>query len=133
MIFLQFLRYKRICSDHRDFMKCSKELTHSFFIKVCPMTVMSKQWQKVVNIQRVNLLKCRETNATDRLPIIHTYHPSVERANKTIIKEFIDYSKLTSSKHPFDVTPICAYRHPSNIRNILIRLNLPHAVTSTGN
>ena len=31
IIFSQFLRYKRICSDHRDFTKCSKELTHRFF------------------------------------------------------------------------------------------------------
>ena len=64
---------------------------------------------------------------------IHTYHPSFERVNKTIIKEFRNYSKSTSSKHPFDVTPICAYIHPSNLRNILVRSNFPHTVTSTGN
>ena len=29
--FFKFLRYKRICSDHRDFNKCSRELTHRFF------------------------------------------------------------------------------------------------------
>ena len=52
------------------------------------MTIVNKQWQKVVNIQRINLLKCKEIKASDRLPIIHTYHPSVEHVNKTIIKEF---------------------------------------------
>ena len=39
IIFSQFLRYKRICSDHRDFIKCSKELTHRFLIKGYHMTV----------------------------------------------------------------------------------------------
>ena len=85
------------------------------------MTITNKQWRKVVNIQRVNLLKCKEIKASGRLPIIHTYHPPVERVNKTIIKELRNYRKSTSSKHPLDVTPICAYRQPSNLRNILAR------------
>ena len=109
--------------------------THSsFFLKMgYPMTIMNKQWQKVVNIQRVNLWKCNEINSSGCLPIIHTYHPSVERVNNTMIKEFRNYSKLTSSKHKFDVTPICAYRHTSNLRNIPVRSNFPHTATSTGN
>ena len=97
------------------------------------MTIINKQWQKVVNIQRANLLNCKEIKSSGCFPIIHTYHPSVERVNKWIIKEFRNYSKLTSSKHPFDVTPVCAYKNPSNLRNILVRSNFPHNVTSTGN
>ena len=97
------------------------------------MTTMNKHWQKVVNIQRVNLLKCKEIKASGRLPIIHTYNPSVERANRTVIKEFRNYGKLMYSKHPFDVTPISAHRQPSNLRKILKRSHFPHAVTSTGN
>ena len=88
IIFCKFPRYKIICSDHRDFIKCSKELTHRFLTKGYPMITINKQWQEVVYIQRVNLLICKEIKASDRLPIIHTYHPSVERANKTMIKEF---------------------------------------------
>ena len=97
------------------------------------MTIINKQWQKVVYVQRANLLKCKEIKASCRLPIILTFHPSVERVDNTIIKELRNYSKLTSSKHPFDVTQICAYRQPSNLRNILIRSNFPHTVRSTGN
>ena len=122
IIFSQFLRYKRICSDHRDFTKCSKELTHRFLKMGYPMTIINKQWQKVVNIQRANLLKCKEIKSSGCLPIIHTYHPFVERVDKSIIKEFRNYSKLTSSKHQFDVTPICAYRNPSNLRNITLKI-----------
>ena len=73
-----------------------------------------------------------EVRPTGRLPIIHTYHPSIERVSKTIIKESKNYSKLTS-KHPFDVTSIFAYRLPPNLRNILIKSKLPHTATSTGN
>ena len=109
IIFSKFLRYKRICSDHRDFTKCSKELTYCFLKMGYPMTIINKQWQKVLNIQRANLLNCKEIKSSGCLPIIYTYLPSVEHVNKSIIKEFRNYSKLTSSKHPFDVTPICAY------------------------
>ena len=73
------------------------------------MTIINKQWQEVVIVQRVKLLKCMKIKASGRLPIIHTYYPSAERVYKTMIKEFRNYSKLTSSKHPFDATPICAY------------------------
>ena len=62
-----------------------------------------------------------EVKPTERLPITHTYHPSVEHVNKTIIEEFKNYCKLTLSKHPFDVTPICAYRHPPYLWSILIK------------
>ena len=81
------------------------------------MAAVNKQWQKVVDIQNVKLKKYKEIKPT--LPIIHTYHHSVVRVNKVITEEFIKYSKLTSAKHPFDVTPICAYRQPQNLRNIL--------------
>ena len=51
------------------------------------MTIMNKQWQKVVSIQRGNLLRYKEIKASSRLLIFHTYHPSVDRVNKTIIKK----------------------------------------------
>ena len=81
-----------------------------------PMTIINRQCQKVVNIHRAKLLKYKEIIPTGRLLIIHTYHPSVMRMNKTIIKEFNDHRILTSSKHPFVITPICAYRQPSNLK-----------------
>ena len=56
IIFSTFLRYKRICSDNRDFIKCSKELTHRFLIKGYPIKIIHKQWQKVFYIRRVNPL-----------------------------------------------------------------------------
>ena len=68
-----------------------------------------------------------------RLPIIQTYLPLVERVNKTIIKEFKNYSKLALSIHPFDATPICSYRHQPKLRNISIKSKLSHTATSTGN
>ena len=92
---------------------------------------MQTEWQEVVNIQRVNLLKCKEIKASARLPIIHTY-PSIERVNKTIIKELKNYTKLALPKHPFDVTPIFANKLTPNLRNILTKSKLPHTVTSTG-
>ena len=42
MIVSKFLRFKRIRSDHRDFTKCRKELTHLFLKKGYPMTIINK-------------------------------------------------------------------------------------------
>ena len=74
------------------------------------MTFINKLWQKVVNIQRVSLLKYKEIKPTGRVPIIHTYHQSVERVNKAIIKEFENYSKFTLSKYSLDVKIIFAHK-----------------------
>ena len=71
IIFSTFLCYFGICSDHRDFIKCSKELTHHFLMKGCPMTNTNKQWQNVVTIQIVSLLKYMEIKSSGHLPIIH--------------------------------------------------------------
>ena len=57
IILSQFIRYKSMCSDHRDFIKCSKELTHRFLIKGYSMAIIYKQCQNVVDIQRVDLLR----------------------------------------------------------------------------
>ena len=64
IMFKIFSCCKRMCSDHRDFIKCSKELTHLCYIKGFPMTITNKQWQEVVNIQTVNLLKYKEIKHT---------------------------------------------------------------------
>ena len=69
---------------------------------------------------------------------IHTCHTSVERVNRAIIKEFRNKSKITPTKHPFDVIPIYAYSQPSNLRNILIESNFhilqhPQAIKSVKN
>ena len=56
------------------------------------MTIINKKWKKGVNIKRVNLLKYKKIIPTGRLPIIHTYHPSVKNANETIVEELQNYS-----------------------------------------
>ena len=87
--------------------------THSsFFDKGLPI-------QKVVNIQRANLLKYKEIKAGGRLPVVRTYHPSVVRVDKTIIKELLNYGRLASSKHPFDATPVYAHRQPPNYKSVI--------------
>ena len=52
------------------------------------MAIVDKQWQKVVNIQRVDPFKYKEIKHAGRLPDIQTYHPSVIRVDKTMINDF---------------------------------------------
>ena len=68
----KIIRYERICSDHRDFMKCSKGTHTLLFDKALPYDYY-KSWQKVFNIQRVDPLKYKEIKPISRLSIIHTF------------------------------------------------------------
>ena len=54
MIFSQLLRYKRICSDRKDFIKHSKELVTHFLHIGYPIKVILKQWDKVNKVHRAS-------------------------------------------------------------------------------
>ena len=73
------------------------------------MAIIIKQWQKVVNIQRSNLLRYKEVKPAGRLAIVYTYHLSVVHVNKTVINEFKSYSILMSNEYPLDVTLFCVW------------------------
>ena len=60
IIFSQLLRYKRICSDRKDFIKHSKELVTHFLHIGYPIKFILKQWDKVNKVQRASLFTHRD-------------------------------------------------------------------------
>ena len=94
IIFSQLLRYKRICSDIKDFIKHSKEpLTHFLHIGYLTKAIL-KQWDKASKIHRASLLTHREKTIDNHIPLVQTYHPTIVYANKLVIKEWKLYSNI---------------------------------------
>ena len=132
IIFSQLLRYKRICSDRKDFIKHSKELVTHFLHIFYPIKFILKQWDKVDKVHRASLFTHREKPIDNHIPLVQTYHPTIVSTNKSVIKEWKLYSNINSAKHLFCNSPVCAYRQPPNLKRMLIKSNLSRIPTLVG-
>ena len=86
IIFSQLLRYKRICSDRKDFIKHSKEIVTYFLHIFYPIKFILKQWDKVNKVHRASLFTRREKTIDDHIQLEQTYHPTIVSTNKSVIK-----------------------------------------------
>ena len=129
IIFSQLLRYKRICSDRKDFVKHSKELVTHFLHIVDPIKFILEQRDKVNKVHRASLFTHREKNIDNHIPLVQTYHPKIVSINKSFIKEWKLYSNINSAKHLFCNSPVCAYRQPPNLKRMLVKSNLSRIPT----
>ena len=87
IFFSQLLRYKRVCSDIKDFTKHCKELvTHVLHIGY-PIKVILRQLDKINKVHRASLFTHREKTIDNHIPLAQTYHPTIVSTNKLVIKE----------------------------------------------
>ena len=133
IIFSQLLRYKRICSDRKDFIKHSKELVTHFLHIGYPIKAILNQWDKVYKVHRASLFTHREKPIDNHIPLVQTYHPTIVSTNKSVIKEWKLYSNINSANHLFCNSPVCAYRQPPNLKRMLVKSNLSRISTLIGN
>ena len=133
IIFSQLLRYKRICSEKKDFIKHSKELVTHFLHIGYPIMVNLKQWDEANKVHRSSLFTHREKTIDNHIPLVQTYHPTIVSTNKSVIKEWKLYSYINSAKHLFCNSPVCAYRQRPNLKRMLIKSNHSRIPTLVGN
>ena len=129
----QPLRYKRICSDRKDFSKPSKELVTHFLHIGYPIKFILKQWDKVNKVHQASLLTHREKTIDNHIPLVQTYHPTIVSTNKLVIKEWKLYSNINSAKHLFCYSPVRTSRQPPNLKRMLVKFNLSRIPTLVGN
>ena len=72
IFFSQLLRYKRMCSDRKDFIKHGKELVTHFLHIGYPIKFILKQWDKVNKVHRTSLLTYREKTIDNHIPLVQT-------------------------------------------------------------
>ena len=130
-MFSQLHRYKRICSDRKNFIKHSKELVTHFLHIGYPIKVILKQWDKV---HRSSLFTHREKTIDNHIPLVQTYyHHTIISTNKSVIKEWKLHSNINSANHLFCVSPVCAYRQPPNLKHMLVKSYRSRIPTHVGN
>ena len=67
------------------------------------------------------------------LPLVQTYHPTIVPTNKAAMKEWKRYSNMPTAKKLFSSTTLCAYRQPSNLKQMLDMTRISTTPTFTSN
>ena len=128
----QLLRYKTICSDRKDFIKHSKEIVIHFLHIGYPIKSILKQWDKVNKVHRASMFTHRVKTIDNHIPLVQTYHPTIVSTSQSVIKEWKLYSNISSAKHLYCNSPVCAYRQPPNLKRMLVKCNLSRSPTLVG-
>ena len=145
IIYSQFLRYKRICSNDEIFLNDATILFKYFLARQCPFYDILHHFNKVKQIDRHKLLSHTPKQQHSNICLITKFSPKIYlfiqniKWNKSILK---NYGKIWGifvqpPKYASKQPPKYASKQPSNLRNLLIpvlimRLNATSRVANIG-
>ncbi|OXA40090.1 hypothetical protein Fcan01_25139 [Folsomia candida] len=117
----QFLRLKRICSDHDDFISQSATMCEFFQNRGYPHDLLLNALNKVKHIPRNSLLVQKVKSQKNVLPLVVGYSPSV---NPVINKTKSLFNSILSKNNVFTNKPVYGYRRAPNLKQLLVRSQL---------
>ena len=121
----QFLRIRRLCSQHSDFIKHGAELTKHLLDRHYPRHIVDKAFQKVKSTPRSQTLEYKQKTHTERTPFIVTHNPH----NPPLRHWFQQYLHIlhTSSRlqKAIPSPPLLGERNSKSIKNILMPSSVP--------
>ncbi|OXA49426.1 hypothetical protein Fcan01_16041 [Folsomia candida] len=126
----QFLRLKRICSDHDDFISHSATMCEFFQNRGCPHDLLLNALNKVKDIRRNSLLVEKVKSQKNVLPLVVGYCPFV---NPVINKTKSLFKSILSKNNIFINKPVYGYRRAPNLKQLLVRSQLKPISDATSN
>ena len=123
----QALRLRRICSNDSDFTKHARDLKHNLTTRGHSIKKVTEAINKGKALPRSDVLeqKTRSQDPNTRIPLVITFHPKLPplRSITTDNHHILHTSDRLQRAVP-DV-PILAYRRPPNLRDMLVRAEVP--------
>ena len=125
IVYSQTIRYNRICSDSTTRKKQTNDLRGAFSDLGYKARLINQEMSKANNIPRENLLTYKEKTQTDRIPLVVTYNPQLNKLKK--IAKDLQPMLLENPKtrELFPSTPVIAFKQPRNLKQILVNSKLP--------
>ena len=124
----QALRYRRICSEDRQFQSRLGELAGWLNDRGYEESLVNEQIDRVRRLDRGTLLATtgREPNPgrDDRIPLVITYHPALNSVGKTLRDLHPMLSNSEEHRLVFPEPPVTAFRRCKNLKDILVRARL---------
>ena len=119
------LRLRRICSTDAKFKHRINELKTYLLARGYNYNFLEEQFLRAANISRTNALQTKPKASNDVVPFVVTYNPALPRISNILRKHFNILHSSNRCKDVFKQPPFVVYRRSSNLRDILVKAQLP--------
>jgi hypothetical protein len=123
----QALRLRRICANDSDFSQHARELKRNLTARGHSAKKAQQAINKVKSLSRSDVLEKRATSqATNtRIPLVVTFHPKLPPLRNITNDNHHILHTSDRLQQAVPDTPILAYRRPRNLRDLLVRAEVP--------
>jgi hypothetical protein len=125
----QFLRIRRICSLNTDFKDHILRMTVYFLQRDYPMKLLEEAAILAESKDRNELLKdklAKDDDKIDKVLLITTYNPNFHDLRHIVYDNWEMLGKSPATDFLFEKKLMCGYRRPKNIKDILVRAEIPY-------
>ena len=119
------LRLVRICSTKELLLGRLAELKTMLISRDYNRNIINSAFDKVLKLDRTNLLKKRVKKQNNRVVLSVTFNPKLPSLSNIIKKHWVTLTKDPSMAKIFKQPPMIAFKQPPNLRNILCHAKLP--------
>jgi hypothetical protein len=93
------------------------EWLDTFSYALWPADVIESGFSKASEIDRNDLLEYKEKKINGRVPLVRTYHPSLEKISGIVRHHWKEIEKSESLTKLFPEPPVVAFRRPKSIKD----------------
>ena len=119
--FSQFLRLRRLCSNHDDFLKQLEDMKDNFLARGYTSDVLYAAENRVLSITRSESLLPRDCDSENSIPLVIPFNPMSQKVSHIIHKNAKILARDPELGSLFDHNIITAYCNPPNLSNFLVR------------
>jgi hypothetical protein len=130
--FNQAIRVKRICSTVETTKQRLGDLRHHLTRRGYNDKFIESEFSKASEIDRYDLLEYKEKKINKRVPIVLTYHPSLEKISGIVRHHWKDIGKSETLTKLFPEPPVVAFRWPKSIKDTLVRAAVSRPSSTVG-
>jgi hypothetical protein len=94
--------------------------------------VIESGFSKASEINRNNLLEYKEKKISKRVPLVLTYHPSLEKISDIVRHYWKEIEKSETLAKLFPEPPVVAFRRPKSIKDTLVRAVVSRPSSTVG-
>ena len=125
----QALRFRRICSEDRQFQERVGELAGWLKDRGYEESLVNEQIDRVRRLDRATLLansgnRTNDQGRGERVPLVATYHPALNVLGKVARKLHPMLTNSEEHRKVFPEPPLIAFRRCKNLKDILVRARL---------
>ena len=130
----QSLRLKRICSRTKDFTVRTNQLKTHLLARGYKDHLVSQQIQKAADVPRTESLESHPPRQRlQRTPLVVTFHPSLSSLPSIARKHLGILHASQRLEKAIPNPPLVSFRRPRNLRNLLVRAQVPTPAPPTLN